>query len=603
MNNSIHYRGPDGGGELIINNLAIGMKRLSIIDLSLGNQPMSHPDYQVSIVFNGEIYNYKELKLELVQKKFIFYTNSDTEVIIVAYVAYGLDFINKLKGMFSFCLIDSKKNVSYIFRDRAGEKPLYYMNLPNKLIFSSEIKGILSVLNLKLKLNKIALNQYFQLRYIPSPLTIFDGIFKLKPGHYLRIIDNKIEEFCYWKLSPQHLLKEKNISEWSKELYGLMDKSISGCLEADVPIGVFLSGGIDSSIVTGIAALQSKNKLNTFTVKFKEKDYDESDRAKLIAKKFNTNHKEIVIESKNFIEHLEQLFLYIDEPFADSSLLPAYVISKEAKKYVKTIITGDGADELFAGYNKYSIFYYSNLLGKAPKIIQFLIKFLISKINKNSITFRKFSKVINLYKLNNIEKAISLMSNGFNRTQLSSLLNKNYFEQNSLNFLYEKFNNSKYEDIVGKILNVDFETILEGDMLTKMDRASMYASLEIRAPFLDKDVIEFANKLPSKYKIFRNNKKIILKKAFSNLLPKKTFLFSKKGFSIPLSEFISKYLSSDFLHLFNDEFISIQGIFNSDFINTIYNNHINNKENYSDQIFTYYVFQKWYLKFQKFIQV
>ncbi len=601
MNKSINYRGPDGGGELILNNFGIAMKRLSIIDLTSGNQPMTHPDYQVSIVFNGEIYNYKELKLELIQRNYIFYTNSDTEVLIVAYVAYGLDFIHKVKGMFSFCLIDLKQNITYIFRDRAGEKPLYYMNLNDKFIFSSELKGILSTLNSKLKLNKIALNQFLQLRYIPSPLTIFEGIYKLKPGHYLKLNENKIEELCYWKLTPNDFDNDKSIDVWSTELFDLMESSVSESLEADVPVGVFLSGGIDSSIVTAIAALKSKTKINTFTIKFKEKEYDESKRAYLVAKKFNTNHKEILIKSEDFLGNLNELLSLMDEPFADSSLLPSYVISKEAKKYVKSIITGDGADELFAGYNKYSIFYYSNLFKKTPKFIQKLIIIFISKLNRSSLTYKKISKVINLSKLSDYDKVIGSMVYGFNKDQLPKLLSRNYFEENSIQFLYDKLNQSKYNDIIGKVLNLDFETILEGDMLAKMDRASMYASLETRAPFLNRDIIEFANNLPSKFKILKNNKKLILKNAFSKLLPKKTLKFYKKGFSIPLSEWFKNNLKAEFQSLIGADFIVKQGIFNFDFIKKIYADYIENKFDYVDQLWTIYVFQKWYVKYQNYI--
>jgi asparagine synthase (glutamine-hydrolysing) len=601
MNESIKHRGPDGGGELVLNNYGIAMKRLSIIDLSLGNQPMTHPDYNISIVFNGEIYNYKELKEALLKRDYKFYTNSDTEVIIVAYVAYGLSFIDKLKGMFAFCLIDNNSKISYIFRDRAGEKPLYYMQHKKAFLFSSELKGLLSVIDSKLSINKIALNQYFQLSYIPSPLSIFEGINKLRPGHFLRIKDINIEEICYWKLNSESKKPEKTLSSYSNELFTLMDNSVEGALVSDVPIGVFLSGGIDSSIITALAARKSKKQLQTFTVKFNEKAYDESKRAKIVATKYKTKHIEILLSEKEILKYVNELISFIDEPFADSSLLPAYAISKEARKYVKTVITGDGADELFAGYNKYTIFHYSKKYNEFPKLFQKIIQFSLSLLNKNSILYRNLSKVVKLSKLTDVEKAIALMIHGFNSDQMHKLFKPSFKELDPLKFIKDQFLLSTYDDTLGKVLNIDFNTILEGDMLNKMDRASMYASLETRSPFLDNAVIEFANILPSNLKLRRNNKKYILKHTFSNLLPKKTVKFTKKGFSVPISLWFKTELKYPFEKILSQEFISKQGIFNFDFINKIFNDHINNNENYGNQLWTFFIFQKWYLNYQKFI--
>jgi asparagine synthase (glutamine-hydrolysing) len=603
MNNSIFHRGPDGGGEILLNSsCGIGMKRLSIIDLSLGNQPMTHPDYNVTIVFNGEIYNFKEIKEELLLKNLKFHTNSDTEVLIVAYVAYGISFIHKIKGMFSFCLTDNNTKVTYIFRDRAGEKPLYYSFSDNKFIFSSELKGIISIANKKFKIDKTALNQFLQLRYIPAPLTIFEDVFKLRPGHYLELKDSTIKEVKYFENKTKDDSNKKTKKEYIFELNNLLKKSIENTLQSDVPIGIFLSGGIDSSIVTAIASRKSKLKINTFTVKFKEKQYDESNRAKLIAKKYKTNHTEILMSSEKIFTILDEVLEKLDEPFADPSLLPSYAISKEARKSVKTVITGDGADELFGGYDKYTIFFYTRIFNRLPISIKKIIYLIYSKIGTDNILSRKIQKVLDNSKKDDVNKAVSMMIQGFGPDELNSLLNSDYLVSNPLQFIYDKFDNSSSSNILEKALEVDFSTILEGDMLAKMDRASMYASLETRTPFLDFEIINFAFNLPLSLKVFQNNKKIILKKTFKNLLPSKTLKYSKKGFTIPLSFWIKGSLKQEFIALLNKDFIVNQGIFNYSYMISLFNQHIKGERDNSGKLWTFYIFQKWIEKYQRVIK-
>ena len=370
MNERIIHRGPDDEGLFADEFCSLGMRRLSIIDLAGGNQPIWNPDHTKVIVYNGEIYNFKVLREELIKAGYSFRTNSDTEVILLGYEEYGVEILNKLEGMFAFAIYDLNEKKWILARDRTGEKPLYYHIDPEKAIFASELKSITATGLVKKEIDTTALSQYFQLTYIPAPLTIFTGIRKLPPGHYMVIdADGESEIKQYWHLNSE-IDPSIGYEEYKKKLREALISSVERRMISDVPIGAFLSGGFDSSIVVGIMSLLSPGKVNTFTVSFDDKIYDESKLAELVAKKNNTNHTVLKISEEEILGNIPDLLGNIDEPFADSSLIAVNAISEKAREYVKVVLTGDGGDELFAGYNKYLLPYYGNRYKIIPKFLR-----------------------------------------------------------------------------------------------------------------------------------------------------------------------------------------------------------------------------------------
>ena len=368
MNNNIIHRGPDDEGIFTQDNIGLGMRRLSIIDLSTGKQPIFNEDKSLVIIFNGEIYNYKALKKEMLAKGHIFSTTSDTEVVIHCFEEYGIESFNKLKGMFAFAIYDLVQNKVIVARDRVGEKPLYYYKNPEIFLFGSELKSLMSSGMIKKNISKKALNEYLQLTYIPAPLTIFEDIYKLMPGYYMEAdSDGNIKNEQYWdvKYTEEKLIGDYDLCK--KKLRSTLFNAVEECMVSDVPIGAFLSGGIDSTIIVGIMSKISSRLIDTFTIGFKEKQYDESGRALAASKLHKTNHHIYYLEYGNVLSELDKLLNNIDEPFADSSLIPTYMVSNYANQHVKTVLTGDAGDELFGGYSKYLIGYYSDKYKKIPK--------------------------------------------------------------------------------------------------------------------------------------------------------------------------------------------------------------------------------------------
>lgn len=367
MNNSIVHRGPDEGGMRITYPVGLGMRRLAIIDLSTGSQPISTEHDDVTIILNGEIYNYKSLKTELEMKGYMFRTQSDTEVVLQAYLEYDTECFTLLKGMFALAIYDARKQKVVLARDRAGEKPLYYYKSDNYMVFASELKSILATDLLRKKISKLALNQYLQLTYIPAPLTIYNDVYKLLPGHYLEIsLSGSLTKNQYWDVSYEENNLITDYDQCKRILRETLFNAVEETLVADVPVGTFLSGGIDSTIITGIAHKISGKQLDSFTIGYHQKQFDESNRAKLSSEMHHTNHHVYYLDYNDALSELDKLILNLDEPFADSSYIPTYMVSKFAREHVKTILTGDAGDELFGGYSKYLIGYYSNQYNRLP---------------------------------------------------------------------------------------------------------------------------------------------------------------------------------------------------------------------------------------------
>ena len=560
MNDSISYRGPDDSGEFLADydeNYKIGLthRRLSILDLSpLGHQPMCSLDEQVVVVFNGEVYNFKETRETLIHKGYTFKSDSDTEVIIQAYLEWGMDFVHRMNGMFAIALYDKRTGDFYLIRDRMGVKPLYYYENEKGLVFGSELKPIMAHPDFKKELDSHALSLFLYHGYIIAPHTIFKNTFKLKPGSYLHFNKGVIQHHTYWSVQDKferRELKEQSEEAAVKDLDSVLTASIKDRMISDVPIGAFLSGGIDSSLVVALMQKQSKQPVKTFTIGFDEPEFNEAPYAKEIAAHLGTDHHELYLPIKKAEELIPQIPEYYDEPFADSSQLPTMLVSQMAKQKVTVALSGDGGDELYCGYGRYDdvvrlqkFIPYAKIANRIP-----FFKCLVSMLTKNS-KYRQFFQLTNNH-------------NVINSAYLNFIHNfpliKNH--KNSFDNAYDDIMHTSCK-LQEKHMLQDMVTYLPDDILTKVDRASMAYSLESRPPFIDDHrVIEHSFTIPHKLKYKNGSKKYILKKVLEQYIPKKMIDRPKMGFGIPIYDWLRddlQYLITDFLSV---DYIEQQGVF------------------------------------------
>lgn len=586
--NAIKHRGPDNIQTWILENNKVGFghARLSIIDLSNeSNQPFHRNDLKLSIVFNGEIYNFKLLKKELENLGYHFNTKSDTEVILVSYYHWGKKFLDKLNGAFAFAIFDSNKDIVLLGRDRAGEKPLFYHISENTLYFASELKSLFENQKLPRKLNYKALNSYLRNGFIAGKNCIIENFFKLPTASFLEFNLNnynfKIEK--YWTL-PE---KDKNLEQIKKhelleELDYLLADAVSLQLNSDVPIGILLSGGIDSSLITAMAARTNK-KLQTFSIGFHDNKFNELPHAKLIADHFGTNH-EVLFAEPSSVELIEQLANQFDEPIIDSSMIPTYLVSKLIKDHCTVAVGGDGGDELFGGYS-----HYSRLI-KLKNLTKILPNFLNKSISNygwnNMKVGQKYRNYLKNFISNSMLPNISEYFDQYERKKLFK--NEDFFrllDDESQNQIL-----SKNHDLIEDLTRSDFNNYLTEDILVKVDRSSMLNSLEIRAPFLDHRLIEFAfSKVPSKFKTTGSNKKILLKDLSKKILPKNFDFNRKQGFSIPLNNWLK---NKNYKDLCFDTLMTNNSLFNKQYVDDLYKGLFNN-ENNSERIFALILFEFW----------
>jgi asparagine synthase (glutamine-hydrolysing) len=539
MTDVISHRGPDSEGFFIHENLALGHRRLSIIGLESGKQPMLSNDENIILSFNGEIYNYIELKNELLKKGYHFRTDSDTEVIINSYLEWGIDCQNKFNGMWAFSLFDKRTNVLFISRDRVGEKPLHYTIFDNTLVFGSEIKSIKNY-GIEFEQNLELLELYLFYTYIPSPYTFYKNVFKLKPGHFLKVENGKVNEIKYWDL-PE--INEKEMIEDKKYVYEtfneLFDDSVKIRMRSDVSFGAFLSGGLDSSAVVATMAKISNNPIETFTIGFKDKSYDESFLADLVSKKFNTNHHLNFVLQDSFENSINTIAHYLDEPFGDSSAIPTGYVSKFASEKVKMVLTGDGGDEILSGYNsylglklteKYQIL-PDSIKHTIPKLLNTLSPFTSNKIRYKLNKFYNFSSHANLDYQTRMIKKMAYTDYGTIKALIGD--KKVITIEDHISEFYNSLN---VKDDFYKMMYSDFKQKLPDDYLKKVDRMSMSHSIETRLPFLDYRLIEFMVKVHKNVKLKGFEKKSILRKTIGKELPNEILNAPKKGFGVPLRE-------------------------------------------------------------------
>lgn len=602
MNDLILHRGPDDDGVYIdhTNNcsLAMGMRRLSIIDLTSGKQPISNDDGTVFIVFNGEIYNYLQLKSELLSKKVTFKTTSDTEVILKLYEKEGVSSFSKLDGMFAFSIYDKKKGKIFIARDFFGEKPLYYTNLEGSFVWASELKSIISTLDQKPDICKKGLNHFLRLTYIPAPYSIYQDIHKLEADSFIEY-DLPSKEFRIHEITKVHYREKIDISfeEAKKKTKEMVTDSVASRSIADVPLGTWLSGGVDSSIVSLCLSKVKEGKIDTFSIGFEKKSFDETDKSSVVAKLINSNHHEFIIGEDDLKNNIHEILLNFDEPFSDTAALPTYLVSKKTRDYVKVALTGDGGDEVFGGYNKY---YIGKLNARYTSVVPRSVHKSASKIMFSLLTTsddkrgkrfkaRKTLQTIN-YDGNYYWDIISL---GNTEQQLKDLILEDRFEKN-LFTEYKQKTGIETPSSLTDFRNIDRVLSLEGGMLAKVDRTSMQNSLECRAPFLNKDIWKFTESLPESFLMRGWSKKYILKQAFKEDFPDQFLEKSKQGFGSPVGDWLRSGLRKELELYIDTRFLEEQGIFNITNVTSLVKSHLTKKQDNTFRVWAYYCFQKWY---------
>ncbi|GIW65709.1 MAG: asparagine synthetase B [Candidatus Parcubacteria bacterium] len=598
MRDVLKHGGPDDAGNYLEKDLGLGLanRRLSILDLSpLGHQPMIDDKNEIVVVFNGEIYNFQEIKKELEGFGYKFKSNSDTEVIIYAYKHWRLDCLSKFRGMFAIAIWDKRREELILIRDRIGVKPLYYYFSNGLFMFASETKAFLKHPKFKKEISKEGLFLFFRYGYIFYPYSIWQNVYKLETGSYLIIDKNKnLKKEKYWDLGKVYEkyfeIKDKNFdeNELIENLEQILIESFKLRLVSDVPVGVFLSGGIDSSTVTALLQRNISQKLKTFTIGFYETKYDESKWAKKIAEYLGTDHTEMFCSINEALEIIPKLPEIYDEPFGDSSAIPTHLVSKIAREKVKVILSGDGGDEFFGGYDRYWIFriVFENRL-VFNKFLEPFWRLILKVKGENQHRIEKSSKLLR-YK--NINEGFSYISSYF-LDDYNQLVNPDFRISSEINFSIENNKLTKLPKLMQWML-IDAKYYLSEDILVKVDRASMAVALETREPLLDHKILEFVAPLPLKYKFTKNSGKYILKKLLAKYLPRELFERPKHGFGIPQDEWLKIELKKLLDELTTRDIIKQNNVLNYDFIDKLKTNFYLGKEN-SNKIWFLLMFQLW----------
>lgn len=601
MNDTMYHRGPDDSGEEIFPmkdgySIGLAQRRLSILDLSpLGHQPMHSVDKRISVVFNGEIYNFQELREELTD--YPFSSHCDTEVIIAAYLKWGIDCVNRFNGMFAICLYDRETDEVYLVRDRIGKKPLYYEIDGENLIFASELKPLMAREGFQKKIRTEVLSRYLFQQYINAPDSVFENVYKLEPGSILRFSYGKIKTWKYWDIKTvYHQMQENPVKDYQQaktELKELLNRSVSSRMIADVPLGAFLSGGYDSSLMTAIAQANSREPVKTFSIGFHEERYNEALYAKEVARHLGTNHTELYIDEKEMFELVESIPQYYDEPFADSSQIPTMLVSKLARKDVTVVLSGDGGDEFFCGYNIYENVRQAQMLD------------LLGGLTHGVCQLPGFRQIGLEKKLPFRVRVIAGNRNKETKTQFGA---GSYIEYANRMVLGEGISchypiESAYQVDSWQIrrMLLDMDTYLPGDILCKVDRASMKYSLEARCPILDKDVMEYSFRLDHSIKYDKGMKKRILKDIAYDYIPRELLDRPKVGFGVPLDKWLRGPLKEQLLDMCNKDYLVKQGIFDADFVSDMVSSYLVKGDggpatgaNYSKLVWSLFAFQQWY---------
>jgi len=599
------HRGPDDEGLYTDDKVSLGMRRLSIIDLVTGHQPITNEDKSVWVVCNGEIYNFHELREQLIQKGHTFATRTDTEVIVHLYEEEGENFVSQLNGMFAIALWDKKTNTLYLARDRLGIKPIHYWQSGSTVVFSSEIKSILQS-SYQRELDLGGMSRFFTFEYIPAPQTIFKGIKKLLPGHMMVINDSKVQIKQYWDLKYSNSNNaQKNEETIKEEIYQRLKASVRKRLISDVPLGVFLSGGMDSSSITALMSEVAVSKIKTFSIGFKEKSFNELGYAKIVADHFQTDHHEFVVESNQVRELVPKLVEYLDEPLADASIIPTFIISNLARKYVTVALAGEGGDELFAGYDTYKAYQVARFYRKVPKlvrdrIIKRIVRGLPASGKRLSFEFKAKKFISGIDYPPEISNFIwwgaysPAEKKELFTVDLLGKVNQDLFAPISFHL-----SNCSAEETINRLGYLDLKLYLQDDLLVKADRMSMANSLEIRVPFLDHTFVEYAATIPSSLKLKGLTTKHILKKAMTPYLPPEIVNRRKIGFDIPLGVWIRNELKDFVAEVLSPTNLNKHKFFNQSFIEKLLKEHFQGAHNHRQLLWPLIIFQFWYNQYME----
>lgn len=601
MNDTMYHRGPnDSGAEIyeMSDGYQIGMaqRRLSILDLSpLGHQPMHSCDQRVSIVYNGEIYNFQELKKEL--SDYPFQSTCDTEVILAAYLKWGISCIERLHGMFAIALYDREKQDVYLVRDRIGKKPLYYWKDKDNLVFGSELKPIMSCAGFERKINQDILGRYLYQQYITGPESVFRDVYKVEPGEIIKFSKGRIEKTKYWDLKEVYHHKKgtgpNNYEEAKAELKGLLEDAVRHRMIADVPLGTFLSGGYDSSLVTAVAQSISNQPVKTFSVGFNDPKYNEAKYAKEVARYLGTQHTEIYIDESDMFRLVDTIPKYYDEPFADSSQIATMLVSELARKDVTVALSGDGGDEFFCGYNIYEKIEQARKLDKLGAIAH-----AIGRIGNLEARYPFKVRVISQNR--NVNAKTQFIAGNYLDTAQHMVKKEGiccFYDQE------QQYNEDNWQE---RRMLLDMDTYLPGDILCKVDRASMKYSLETRCPILDTRVMEFAFSIPHEYKYNNGIKKRILKDLAYEYIPRELLERPKVGFGVPIDKWLRGPLKEQLLAMAEHDYLLKQDLFQADYVEHLLMNYLETGDggtgtgaNYSRIIWGFFVFQQWYQAYMK----
>jgi asparagine synthase (glutamine-hydrolysing) len=599
MNSSLLHRGPDDEGFFVEGSIGLGNRRLSIIDLRRGKQPIFNEEKSIVITFNGEIYNYPELRQELIRRGHHFYTDSDTEVIVHLYEDDDVHCLDKLNGMFAFALWDLRKNRLFLARDRLGIKPLYYYLDGEKLVFASEIKAILVDESIERKIDPKGLINYFTFGHSVAPVTIYQGIKKLLPGHYLLYEDGRVVIEQYWDVPLDTTQEDRGEAYYKAKVLELLSRSVQRRMIADVPIGALLSGGIDSSAVVALMSRVSDRPVQTFSVGFEfGETYNELDDARIVARHFRTDHHELLLKDRDLVQVLQKLVYHYDEPFGDPAAFPTYLVSEFARQYVKVTLTGEGGDEIFGGYRRYSIERFASYYQILPT---FLRDNFIQKFVGCLPRLRRLKKTLNTLSITNppirYGSWLTVFSDEmkwqlFNAQLTAILEGLDAFE------VYKRYyQRASGKPLLDKVMYVDQKTWLPDTYLEKVDKASMAVSLETRVPFLDHELVEFTAAIPAKYKIRGFKTKYILKQAMKGILPESTLHKPKHGFAVPTDPWFRGKLKDFVWEVLFDPKTRSRGYFNFNYIKKLYKAHEQGKEVYDKHLWLLLVFELWHRRF------
>ena len=601
MTRMLKHRGPDGEGIWVDKNIGFGHRRLSIIDLSdSGKQPMANIHGNVMLTFNGEIYNYRELRDELIAKNYIFNSKSDSEVIIHLYEEEGRDCLKRLNGMFAFALWDATNQLLFLARDRLGIKPIFYYFDGRYFRFASEIKGLLADNDIDRRVDSQGLHNFLSFNYCTAPLTLFSGIHQLRPAHALCVSQGELREWRYWDVSYPDKFENKPDHDWSSELEKILTQSIDRHLVADVPIGMLLSGGVDSSAILALLSEKLGSHPLSFSIGFREHSYNEIKYARQVAKHCKVNLHERLVES-HMAYDLPKLVWHSEDALADPSAIPMYYLAEMVSQQVKVAIGGDGADELFAGYETYQADYLARVYRKLPNLLRRdVIEPLAQKI---PISYKRYSLEM---KIKRFIREASLSPEEahfswraiFSEKYKTSLKRSTEDCRSTFEMYKELFDNVPRSQFLNRMLYFDTCFHLPNDILTKVDRMSMAHGLEVRVPYLDPEVVQFAAQVPPRLKLRRfQTKKYLLKAAMKNYLPKEVLARPKAGFNVPVGSWLRHDLREMMCDMLSKDSLDRQGLFDTQVVRSLVSDHLKGAKDYGFELWGLLVLMVWWQLF------